>query len=114
MYESIGTDLLPFRDFIRRLIRHIGLAAVVLGVSLAVGMVGYREFAGLRWVDAFLNASMILGGMGPVSDLPNDAAKLFAGCYALYSGVIFIVAIGIMIAPIAHRILHSLHLDQDA
>jgi hypothetical protein len=113
MYESIGAELLPFREFIRRLIRHIGLAAVVLGVSLAVGMVGYREFARLRWVDAFLNASMILGGMGPVSDLPNDAAKLFAGCYALYSGVIFIVAIGIMIAPVAHRILHSLHLDQD-
>jgi hypothetical protein len=68
----------------------------------------------MRAVDAFLNASMILGGMGPVGDLPTSAAKIFAGCYALYAGIIFIVSASILVAPVAHRMLHTFHLEGDS
>jgi hypothetical protein len=112
MYERRTMPLLPRRKFYVRVARHAGLAAVILAVSLAVGMVGYHTLAGLGWMDAFLNASMILGGMGPVAELRSDAAKLFAGLYAIYSGVILLAAVGVIIAPIAHRVLHRLHLDK--
>lgn len=94
-----------------RLARHSALSLVLLGGSLLLGVVGYMTLAHLRFVDAFLNAAMILGGMGPVDPLPDDAAKLFAGFYALYSGVIFLVVVGVVFAPILHRILHRLHLQ---
>jgi hypothetical protein len=82
-------------------------------VSLAAGIAGYHAFAHMSWVDSFLNASMILGGMGPVGELTDSPAKIFAGCYALYSGIILIVVAGIMIAPVAHRILHKLHAEDN-
>ena len=104
--------LLPRRKFYVRVARHVLLAAIILGGSLIAGMVGYRTLAGLTWIDAFLNASMILGGMGPVADLHSDAAKLFAGIYAIYSGVILLAAVGVIVAPVAHRLLHRLHLDK--
>jgi hypothetical protein len=85
--------------------------ATVVVFSLLVGMAGYVWLANMTWVNAFLNACMLLGGMGPVGDLPNDASKIFAGLYALYSGLVFIVSAGILIAPIAHRVLHKLHLE---
>ena len=91
--------------------RNIGWAIALLTISLLVGMLGYREFAGMRWVDAFLNASMLLGGMGPVGDLPNDEAKVFAGIYAMYCGVVFIATAGLLILPLANHVLHKFHLD---
>ena len=113
-YEHRGEALLSRRQFLLRLAAHALFVFGLGGVSLFAGMAGYHWLEGLSWLDSFLNAAMILGGMGPVNELPNDGAKIFAGCYALYAGVIFIAAIGIMIAPIAHRILHRLHLDEDA
>jgi hypothetical protein len=111
MYEHKDAPLLTSWQFARRLTGHFGLVMALVGVSLYGGMLGYRVFAHMRWVDAFLNASMLLGGMGPVGDLPTDAAKIFAGLYALYAGLVFIVSIGIIIAPVAHRILHRLHVE---
>lgn len=93
--------------------RSVVAFAVLVGGSLAVGAIGYHALAELGWVDAILNASMILTGMGPVSPLPTDAAKLFASCYALFSGVVFLVACGIVLAPVVHRFLHRFHLDGD-
>jgi hypothetical protein len=93
--------------------RHFGVVSLLVVGSLVIGMGGYRAFAHMSWVDAFLNACMLLGGMGPVGDLPNDAAKIFAGCYALYAGLVFIVSLGILVAPIVHRIFHRLHAAED-
>jgi hypothetical protein len=87
--------------------------ALLVGGSLAIGTVGYHLLAELEWVDAVLNASMILTGMGPVSPLPSAAAKIFASAYALFSGVVFLVACGIVLAPLLHRFLHRFHIDVD-
>jgi hypothetical protein len=113
MYEPHSARLLPPFEFAKRLLHHFGLVAALVGVSLLVGMIGYVWLARMSWVDAFLNASMLLGGMGPVGDLPNKSSKIFAGLYALYAGLVFIASSGIMIAPIAHRLLHRLHADEN-
>lgn len=109
-FERSGQPLLPRRIYLRRVARHGGLASAFLAFSLAIGMAGYRIFGGLSWLDAFENASMILTGMGPVSPMTSPAAKLFAGCYALFSGLAFLSAAGILFAPIVHRALHRFHL----
>jgi len=101
---------LPRAAFLRRLARHGGVATLFIAVSLLIGMAGYRAFGGLSWLDSFLNASMILTGMGPVSPMTTPAAKIFAGCYALFSGLAFLSSAGILFAPIAHRALHRFHL----
>ncbi len=111
MYENKSAPLLTGAQFARRLANHVGIVAVLAGISLFAGMIGYRYIARMSWVDAFLNASMLLGGMGPVGDLPTDGAKIFAGLYALYAGLVFLASTGIIIAPIAHRILHRLHVE---
>jgi hypothetical protein len=111
VYEGLNQPLISRARFYARLSRHIVMAALVLAGSLLIGIVGYSVFAHLGFVDAFLNAAMILGGMGPVDALPDDAAKIFAGTYALYSGIVFLVIAGLVIAPIAHRVLHYLHLE---
>lgn len=85
---------------------------IVLAVSLGIGMVGYHGLAPMSWVDAFLNAAMLLGGMGPVDPLNNDEVKIFAGAYALYCGVVFIASAGLLIGPLARHILHKFHLEQ--
>ncbi|HTK75553.1 MAG TPA: hypothetical protein VL371_09870, partial [Gemmataceae bacterium] len=103
MYERRTMPLLSRRKFVIRLLRHIALAAIVLSASLLAGVIGYRTLADLPWVDAFLNAAMILGGMGPVAELHDDAAKIFAGIYAIYAGVILLAAVGVILAPVAHR-----------
>jgi hypothetical protein len=113
VYEHRTDRLLPVRDFIDRLLRHAGLASIVIAGSLLVGIFGYHWIAGYDWVDAFLNAAMILGGMGPVGDLNTNAAKIFAGLYALYAGLVFLVAAGIVLAPLFHRVMHKFHLDDD-
>jgi hypothetical protein len=110
-FEHKNEKLISRREFGNRLLKY-GLGAFILLVlSLLVGTVGYKYLAGLGWVDAFLNASMILTGMGPTSQLPNDASKIFASLYAIYSGVIFLSVMAIFFTPIAHRFLHKFHLD---
>jgi hypothetical protein len=94
------------------LLRNFALAAVLLLASLAVGMLGYEHYEHLEWHDAFLNATMLLGGMGPVNAPVTSAGKIFAGLYALYAGLMFIVTTGIMLAPVAHRLLHLFHCDE--
>ena len=111
MYEHRTEPLLTRAQFVRRVLGHAALAGGLIAVSLAGGMAGYMGLARMSAVDAFLNASMLLGGMGPVGELPTDAAKIFAGLYALYAGVIFIVSASIFVAPVVHRIFHRLHLE---
>lgn len=110
MYEHHSTRLLPKKLFFRRVALHLAAGSAVLLVVLGIGMAGYMGFARFSAVDAFLNAAMLLGGMGPIGDLPNDSAKIFAGCYALFAGLVFIGVVSVLIAPFAHRLLHTLHL----
>jgi hypothetical protein len=109
--EHKHQPLAPLPVFRRRLVQSFGFAASLIGVSLGIGIAGYHWIAGLAWIDALLNASMILGGMGPVSDLQSDAAKVFASLYALYSGLVLIAVMGILLTPVAHRMLHRFHLE---
>jgi hypothetical protein len=96
----------------RRLLRHSAAALGLLAGSLGIGMIGYVAFEQLSWIDAFLNASMLLGGMGPVDPPQTVAGKLFAGLYALYAGLVFIVTAAVLFAPILHRVLHRFHWDE--
>jgi hypothetical protein len=109
MYEHHKEPLLSRRQFLRRVARHGGVSALIILLSLGIGAAGYHFFGGLSWIDSLLNASMILTGMGPVSTLTTDAAKLFASCYALYSGIVFLAATGVIVAPFIHRVLHRMH-----
>ncbi len=102
----------PGRPFYHRFLIALGLASALIAISLGLGILGYHFFAGLGWVDALLNASMILTGMGPVNTLNTDGAKLFASAYALFSGVVFITATGILLSPMFHRVLRKFHLEQ--
>jgi uncharacterized protein involved in cysteine biosynthesis len=95
----------------RRVLRHFVVVLGIVTVSLGIGMWGYIALAGMNWVDAFMNSAMLLGGMGPVGDLQDDEAKIFAGVYALYAGLVFIVCAGIMVTPLAHHLLHRFHVD---
>lgn len=110
-YERKSEPLLPLRKFARRLFNHFVVAGAIIALALLIGILGYRYAGGFGWLDSLLNASMILGGMGPVDPLRTPVGKLFASFYALFSGVVFITTAGIMIAPIAHRLLHRLHLE---
>jgi hypothetical protein len=112
MYEHRSAPLLPFRRFVRRLLSSMALVFAFVGLSLALGILGYHSIAHMSWIDALLNASMILAGMGPVDELRTGAAKVFASAYALFSGVVFISSIGVIAAPIAHRFLHKFHLEE--
>lgn len=110
-YESRREPLLTRPEFARRLAASVGAAALLIGVSLAGGMAGYHGFEGMSWIDAFVNAAMILSGMGPMAAMRTDGGKLFAGLYALYSGLAVIVATGLILAPVLHRLFHRFHLD---
>ena len=112
-FEHRTQPLLSRRLFIQRLIKHGLIGALVVGFSLGIGIVGYHWIAGFSWVDSLLNASMLLGGMGPVGNLPNDSAKIFASLYALYAGMAFLVLTGLLLAPILHRVLHRFHWDAE-
>ena len=103
--------MLPRDKFLRRAIWHLAAGAGLVVVSLVIGTVGYRTLAGLEWVDALLNASMILTGMGPVDAMKTTSAKLFAAVFAFYSGIVFVAVAGILLAPFLHRLLHRLHFD---
>ncbi|MCB0724429.1 MAG: hypothetical protein KDC73_06965 [Ignavibacteriae bacterium] len=99
------------RKFGKRLLFSVLAGFLIVNFSLLIGIFGYHELAHLSWIDSFLNASMILGGMGPVDLLEDDPAKIFAGCYSLFSGVMFLTGVAVFITPIVHRILHIFHLS---
>lgn len=113
MFENRRDPILPTRIFIRRLLACLALALAIIAVALGIGVAGYHFIAGLPWIDALLNAAMILTGMGPVDVLPSNAAKVFASLYALFSGVVFISLMGLLLSPIAHRVLHKFHLSEE-
>ena len=114
MFEHHSQPLLPHKWYLVRLARHFGFATVIILGSLCIGVAGYHGFEKFSWLDSLLNASMILGGMGPVNELRTGGGKLFASFYSLFSGVVFLVAAAILVAPAVHRFLHRLHLDEDA
>lgn len=111
MLESHHQKLLPMRIFLLRLLRACLAGIFAIAIALYIGMLGYHIFERMPWIDAFLNASMILSGMGPAEVLHTHAGKLFAGFYALFSGLTFILIIGVMFTPIVHRLYHKFHLD---
>ena len=111
MYEERNRPLLSRAKFARRVARRLLLALFLVGIALGIGVLGYHDIGGLGWIDSLLNASMILGGMGPVDPLHSDAAKIFASCYALFSGLAFVGIAGLMIGPFAHRLLHRFHIE---
>ena len=111
MFEKKHQPVLPAPHFARRMLHHSLGALLILLFGLGLGVLGYHWIAKLSWVDALLNASMILTGMGPVDILHSTAAKLFASAYALFSGVLFLIGMGVVVAPLLHRFLHQYHLD---
>jgi ABC-type uncharacterized transport system permease subunit len=110
-FEHKSEPLLPFRDFLGRLAQSTVVGLAIIAASLLVGMAGYHFTERLGWLDAFLNASMLLGGMGPVDAPKSGGGKLFAGLYALYCGLVVLVVAGIVFAPVGHRFLHRFHLE---
>ena len=112
-FEDIGEPLANRATFAGRIAVNVIAAVVIIGVSLAAGMAGYHFTENMDWLDAFLNAAMILGGMGPVDQLHTEAGKMFAGVYALFSGLLIIIVTGVVLAPILHRVLHALHAEDD-
>jgi hypothetical protein len=111
MFEHHRQPLLPRTAYYRRLARYTISGFMIILVSLLIGMIGYHTLESQPWIDAFVNASMLLGGMGPVGELHTPAGKIFAGCYALYSGLVFLLSAGVMFAPAVHRLFHRFHLD---
>ena len=111
-YEAKHTRPISGRRFFFRLVTHGGAVLGLVGASLAAGMLGYAHFERLPWRDAFLNASMLLGGMGPVNPPQTPEGKVFAGCYALYAGLVFIVSAGVLFVPVVHRVLHHFHFEE--
>ncbi len=113
MYERRRHPLLPRGAFAWRLARHAALAAFLMALSLGVGMVGYAHYEQWGWRQAFLNSAMLLGGMGPVHPPATAGGQLFAGFYALYAGLVFLLVAGLLLAPLVHRFLHHFHWEED-
>lgn len=113
MFERRHEKLLPRRKFLRRLVKFALISVVLIIISLLIGMVGYYSFEGLSWVDAFLNSAMLMGGMGQINSLQTNAGKIFAGIYAMYCGLVLLIAVGIFAVPIVHRFLHHFHLESE-
>jgi uncharacterized protein involved in cysteine biosynthesis len=113
MYEHHSKFLLPRKLYYKRVFKHFLIASLIVLISLGVGVLGYHFFEGLNFIDSLLNASMILGGMGPVNEVKTEAGKIFASFYALFSGIVFLVIAGVIFAPVFHRFLHKFHLDLD-
>jgi hypothetical protein len=113
VFEHRLSPLLPLPEFRARLAKMAALGFALIAASLAVGMLGYHYIAGQTWTDSYLNAAMILSGMGPIGDLKSAGAKIFAGTYALYSGLALILIAGIILSPVVHRFLHKFHLEAD-
>lgn len=113
MFEHKKKPLLNQGLFYRRVLLHASLSLLAIVLALGMGVIGYHLFGKLSWIDSLLNASMILGGMGPVNSLDSNTAKLFSSAYALFSGLFFIGVAALLIAPFAHRLLHRFHLDDE-
>ena len=113
MFESKTEEILSRSAFLFRLARSFGVTLLIIAFSLAVGSAGYHVFEGIPWVDALLNAAMILTGMGPVDQMHSVSGKLFATFYALYSGIAFLSIMAVLLAPVFHRALHKFHLDDE-
>ena len=111
-FEHRSEPLLPRALWLKRVFKSFGLAVVIVAVSLAAGIAGYHWIGGLSWMDAVLEASMILGGEGPIAPMNNDAVKLFASAYALFSGLILLSTMGILLAPWLHRMMHLFHAEK--
>jgi hypothetical protein len=111
VFEHRTSPLLPRQVFYRRVGKCLLLGCSLLAMALGIGMVGYHFLEHLAWLDAFANAAMILSGMGPLAPLETSAGKFFGGCYALFSGLLFLTVAGIILAPLAHRLLHKFHLE---
>jgi hypothetical protein len=112
-FEHKSQPLLSRAAFLKRLLLSVALGIALIIVSLLGGMAGYHRFEGLSWIDAFVNAAMILSGMGPLAQPATTSGKIFAGLYALYSGFAVLIITGITFAPIVHRFLHRLHAEED-
>jgi len=113
MYEPKKHPPIPPERFIKRVLLHALIALALLLLSLMLGMSGYEHYEQLSWRSAFLNAAMLLGGMGPVDAPVTDEGKLFAGIYALYAGLVFLIVVGLVLAPVVHRVMHKFHWEQD-
>jgi hypothetical protein len=111
-FERRNEKLAPRSVFIKRLLVAELFALGLIAIALMIGITGYHFIAGFDWIDSLLEASMILGGMGPIKELPNDTAKVFASIYALFSGLVFIGLMGIVLGPVVHRIMHKFHVDE--
>jgi hypothetical protein len=111
IYEHYRQPIISRTAFFLRILLHVGIAVGIVVASLALGIIGYHVFEGLSWIDSTVNAAMILGGMGPVNQLYTNAGKVFAAFYALFSGIVFLVAVAVMLAPVAHRLLHRFNIE---
>jgi hypothetical protein len=110
-YEHLSEPVAPLPEYLQRQMRSLGIGAIFIAIGLFAGMLGYHKLVGLSWIDAFENAAMILSGMGPVATPTTFAGKLFAGSYALFSGIAVLAIAGVIAAPLVHRFLHRLHAD---
>ena len=113
MFEHHREPLKSRKEFASRQMQYLAFALLILLVSIGIGTLGYHVFGNLKWIDSFLNASMILTGMGPVDKMESDGAKIFSALYALFSGVAFLTFVGVLFAPAYHRFLHKFHLNLD-
>ena len=112
--ERLNEEVAPLPNFIVRIGQYGLFSFTLISISVAIGLIGYRYYARLEWIDSFHMACMILTGMGPVIEMKTDSAKLFSSLYALYSGVAFLSIVGVFLTPIVHRILHVLHIEKDS
>ena len=112
-YEHVSEPVAQMPHFLRRQLRSVGVGLVLVFVALLAGMVGYHLLLRLSWVDSYVNAAMILSGMGPMAAPDTDAGKIFAGTYALFSGIAVLAIAGVIAAPLVHRFLHRMHADAD-
>jgi len=114
IYEARHQPPLHRKKFLRRMLLHGAIVIGLIVASIALGMLGYRHFEGLSWIDAFLNTSMLLGGMGPIHFPKTEGGKLFAGFFALYAGLVFIAIAALLLAPVVHRLLHHFHWERSS
>ena len=112
MFETRRQQVIPARHFARRVAWSIALSVAIAALALVLGIAGFHYIADVPWIDALHNASMILGGMGPVADMKTDAAKLFSSAYALFCGLVFISVVAVTLVPVLHRVLHKFHMDE--
>lgn len=112
MYERKRQELAPLRVFYQRVLKNLLLATVILSICMLIGIFGFHFFAAAGWIDALHNSAMLLSGMGPVVTITSTGGKIFSAGYALFSGVVFITNIGVILAPVLHRLFHRLHLQE--